>query len=81
MDASTHESSLTKRDKELFELFSLRLRLEQMESQAKRQMGASEHELPVNWWHGFFIGVLVTIAAIGLWVAAMLWIAGYWEKP
>lgn len=81
MDASTHESCLTKRDKELFELFSLRLRLEQMEIQAKRQMGATEHELQVNWWHGFFIGVLVTLAAIGLWVAAILWIAGYWEKP
>ncbi len=66
-------SSLTERDKELFEMFVLRLRLEQLESQAKRQMETTDYELQVNWWHGLFIGVLVAVIAIGAWGLAMTW--------
>ncbi len=66
-------SSLTVQDKKLFELFALRLRLEQLESQAKRQIETTDYELQVNWWHGFFIGVLVAVIAIGTWWLAMTW--------
>lgn len=70
VDAS---SSLTELDKAWFELFALRLRLEQEESQAKRQMETTEFELRINWWHGFLIGVLVAVMAIGAWGLAMTW--------